>query len=167
MSPRLAEISVASRLDATPEQVWARVITPEGINDEMRPYLRMTLPAKVDSLDPESVVLGERIGRSWILLFGLIPFDYDDVTLVRLDPGRGFLERSRMLSQRSWEHERTLEPAGGGGCLIADRVRWQPRLGLPPAPLRPVIAWFFRHRHARLRRQFGGTAAQETITAPA
>ena len=133
--------------------------TAAGINDEMRPYLRMTMPRGVENLDPESVVLGEKIGRSWILLFGLLPFDYDDLTLVRMEPGRGFLERSRMLSQRSWEHERTLEPIEAGRCLIADRVRWEPRLGLPGAPLRPVIGWFFGHRHRRLRRRFGGTQA--------
>jgi ligand-binding SRPBCC domain-containing protein len=131
------------------------VITPEGINDEMRPWLRMTMPAGVESIDVDSVVPGERIGRSWILLFGLIPFDYDDLTLVRIEPGRSFLERSTMLSQRAWEHERTIEPAEGG-CTITDRVRWLPRLGLPGRPLRPVIGWFFRHRHKRLRRHFGG-----------
>jgi ligand-binding SRPBCC domain-containing protein len=155
---RSAEISIASRLDATPAQVWDRVTTPAGITDEMRPYLRMTVPAGVEKLDPERIELGEKIGRSWILLFGLIPFDYDDLTLVRLEPGRSFLERSQMLSQRSWEHERTLEPSGDSTCLITDRVRWQPRLGLPGAPLRPMIAWFFRHRHKRLRRHFGGRA---------
>jgi hypothetical protein len=152
-----AEISVSSRLDASPTAVWDRVMTPEGINDEMRPYLRMTLPPGVEQLDPESVEIGTPIGRSWILLFGLLPFDYDEVCLVRLEPGRGFLERSKMLSQRSWEHERTLEP-GESGCIVTDRVSWQPRLGLPGAPLRPVIAWFFRHRHKRLRRHFGGSA---------
>ncbi len=150
-----AEIVVCSHLDAAPDQVWARVITPEGINDEMRPYLRMTLPPGVEQLDPESVELGVPIGRSWILLFGLLPFDYDDVRLERLDPGRGFLERSTMLSQRLWEHERTIE-ATEDGCVVTDRVRWQPRLGLPARPLRPVIGWFFRHRHKRLRRHFGG-----------
>jgi ligand-binding SRPBCC domain-containing protein len=153
--PRSAEISVSSRLDAPPAKVWDRITTPEGINDEMRPYLRMTLPPGVDGLDLESIELGKPIGRSWILLFGLLPFDYDDVLLIRLEPDRSFLERSRMLSQRSWEHERTLEPSGGG-CLITDRVRWEPRLGIPGRPLRPVIAWFFGHRHRRLRRHFGG-----------
>ena len=156
---RSAEIVVTSRLAASPERVWDRVITPEGINDEMRPYLGMTIPAGVEQLDPESIELGKKIGRSWVLLFGLIPFDYDDLTLVELDPGKGFLERSQMLSQRSWEHERTLESAGDGASLITDRVRWQPRLGLPGRPLRPVIGWFFRHRHKRLRRHFGGEAA--------
>jgi hypothetical protein len=115
----------------------------------------MTLPRGIERLDPESIEIGAPIGRSWILLFGLLPFDYDEVCLARLEPGRGFLERSQMLSQRVWEHERTLEPAGGG-CLITDRVSWQPRLGLPGRPLQPVIAWFFRHRHKRLRRHFGG-----------
>jgi ligand-binding SRPBCC domain-containing protein len=153
--PRSAEIVVSSSLGAAPAEVWDRVITPQGIRDEMRPYVRMTLPSGVERLEPESVELGTRIGRSWILLFGLIPFDYDDITLVRLDPGRGFLERSRMLSQRVWEHERTIEPTSGG-CVITDRVSWQPRLGLPGRPLRPPIAWFFRHRHKRLRRHFGG-----------
>lgn len=147
------EISVSSRLNGSPAAVWERVMTPEGINDEMRPYLRMTLPPGIEQLDPESVEIGTPIGRGWILLFGLLPFDYDDVCLARLEPGRGFLERSKMLSQRSWEHERTLEPAGDG-CLITDRVSWQPRLGLPGRPLRPVIAWFFRHRHKRLQRYF-------------
>jgi ligand-binding SRPBCC domain-containing protein len=157
VSHRPAEITASSRLDAPAAEVWERVIAPEGINDELRPYLRMTLPAGVERLTPESIELGERIGRSWILLFGLIPFDYDDITLVRLEPGRGFLERSKMLSQRSWEHERTLEPAGESGCRITDRVRWEPRLGLPARPLRPVIGWFFGHRHKRLRRRFGGS----------
>jgi ligand-binding SRPBCC domain-containing protein len=170
MSPKRlqssAEIVVSSRVNAPPDRVWARIITPDGINDEMRPYLRMTLPPGVEQLDPESIELGKPIGRSWILLFGLLPLDYDDVTLVSLEPGRRFLERSRMLSQRSWEHERTLE-ATVDGCVITDRVSWQPRLGLPGRPLRPVIGWFFRHRHRRLRRYFGGVTVALGVKAPA
>jgi len=34
---RPAEISVSSRLDASPGAVWDRIVTPEGINDELRP----------------------------------------------------------------------------------------------------------------------------------
>ena len=111
------------------------MITPAGINDEMRPIMRMTTPPGVERLDPDTIELGERIGRSWVLLFGLIPFDYDDLTLVRLDPGRGFLERSSMLSQRVWEHERTLEPVGGE---LPDH-RPGP-LGAPPRPPGPAPA---------------------------
>ena len=156
MPARSAEISVSSRLGARTDRVWDRIVTPAGINDELRPLLRMTVPRGVERLDPASIELGKPIGRSWVLLFGLVPFDYDEITLVRLEEGRGFLERSRMLSQRVWEHERTLEPTADGGCLITDRVRWEPRIPLPGALLRPLFRAVFRHRHRRLRRRFGG-----------
>jgi hypothetical protein len=139
---------------ASPVVVWDRVTTPAGINDEMRPYLRMTLPRGLERIDPAEIEIGKPVGRSWILLFGLLPFDYDVLKLARLDPGEGFLERSTMLSQRLWEHERTLAPVEGG-CEVTDRVRWESRLGFLTSPLRPVIASFFRHRHKRLIRHFG------------
>jgi ligand-binding SRPBCC domain-containing protein len=154
---RPGRVEAASRLDAPAERVWERVITPEGINEELMPLLRMTMPAEVQRLDPDTVPIGQRICRSWILLFGVLPFDYDDVTLVRLDPGRGFLERSPMLSQRWWEHERTLEPDGPGACVVRDRLSFEPRLGLPGAAVEPLVRRVFRHRHRKLRKRFGGS----------
>jgi hypothetical protein len=152
---RRAEITVSSELDASAEAVWARAIDPDGINYEMAPLMRMTIPRNVEDFgldDPEP----GHIGRSWVLLFGLIPFDYDDITVVHAEPNRGFLERSTMLSQRLWEHERTLEPLSEGRCQVTDRVAWEPRLPLPGAWLRPVIRFFFNHRHKRLRGAWGG-----------
>lgn len=151
-------VEAASRLAAPAAAVWERVTTPEGINDELMPLMRMTMPASVRQLDENTVPIGERLCRSWILLFGFIPFDYDDVTLVRLDPGRGFLERSPMLSQRRWEHERTVDPDGPGACIVRDRLAFEPRLGLPAAPVEFLVRRVFRHRHRRLRRRFGGEA---------
>lgn len=130
-------------------------MTPEGINHELMPIVRMTLPQGLESLDPEKVPIGTRIGRSWLLLFGFLPFDYDDLTLVKLEPGRGFHERSTMLSQRVWEHERWLEPHGEDGCLITDRIRFEPRLPFLAPVLRPIFRFVFRHRHRRLRKYFG------------
>ena len=104
-------------------------MSAEGINFEMAPLFRMTVPRGLDDLDLATVEPG-RLGRSWILLFGLVPVDYDDLGLERIEPGRGFLERSTMLSQRLWEHERTIEPLAGGGCTVTDRVAWEPRLPL-------------------------------------
>jgi ligand-binding SRPBCC domain-containing protein len=154
-----AEIEVSSSIDAGAAQIWERVTSPAGINDEMRPIMRMTVPPGFTDLAPENVVLGEPIGRSWVLLFGVIPFDYDDLTLVELEPGSRFLERSRMLSQRVWEHERTIVPDGEGRCRVTDRVRWEPRLPIPGGLLRPLFDRFFRHRHRRLQRRFGGSPA--------
>jgi hypothetical protein len=83
---RRAEITVSSRLAAT---------VPRGLGG-----------FGIDSVEP-----GVKIGRSWVLAFGLIP-----VRLRRPHPGAN-------------------------------------RAG---ARLRPLIGAFFRHRHARLRRRFGG-----------
>jgi ligand-binding SRPBCC domain-containing protein len=124
---RRAEFAIGSTLRAQPAAVWERAMSAEGINAELAPLLRMTVPRGLDSLD-----------------------------LHGLEPGRGFLERSTMLSQRLWEHERTIEPAGAGAATIVDRLAWEPRLPLPGALLRPLIAALFRHRHQRLRRHFGG-----------
>jgi ligand-binding SRPBCC domain-containing protein len=150
---RPAEFEVSSLVPAPPPQVWDRIVTPEGINYELRPWMRMTVPRGVERLDPETVVLGEPIGRSWVLLLGVVPFEYDDITLVELEPGRRFLERSPMLSQRCWQHERIVEPAEGGS-RVTDRLRMEPRLGIPAAPLVPVFRAVFRHRHRRLAAWF-------------
>jgi hypothetical protein len=151
---RRAQICESSNLAAAPQAVFERVMSADGINFEMAPFLRMTVPRGLEELDLARVQPG-RLGRSWILLFGLVPVDYDDLGLERIEPGRGFLERSTMLSQRLWEHERTIEPRPGGGCTVTDRVAWEPRLPLPGRLLAPLFGAFFRRRHRRLRRHFG------------
>lgn len=154
--PREHEVVVRSVLDAPPEAVWERVTTIAGVNDELRPWLRMTCPLPDARLDDQDVVPGQRLFRSWVLLLGVIPFDYDDVTLVRVEPGRGFSEDSPMLTQRRWRHDRTLEPREGGRTTVTDRLRFVPRLpGMGPL-VRPLVRATFGHRHRRLRRRFGG-----------
>ncbi|HEY6731615.1 MAG TPA: hypothetical protein VI039_11375 [Solirubrobacterales bacterium] len=147
---RRAEIAVASELGADTATVWARAIDPAGINDELRPLLRMTVPRGAEDFGLDNPEPG-KIGRSWIFLFGFIPFDYDDIAIVRIEPERGFLERSSMLSMRLWEHERTLTPIDEGRCRIEDRLAWEPRLPLPGVLFRPLVHAIFRHRHKRLR----------------
>ena len=117
----------------------------------------MTVPG--GDFDLNSVEPGTPIGRSWVLLFGLIPIDYDEIKLEEIDEGRGFVERSRMLSQRAWEHVRTVRPLDGGS-LITDAIAWEPRLPIPAKALRPLFRAIFGHRHRRLRRRFGGSAAR-------
>ena len=144
---------IASLLSATPAAVWARVSTMDGVNAELMPLARMTHPAEMQQLDPKLVPLGQRLFRSWVFLFGVLPVDWDDLTLVRVEEGRGFLERSTMLSQRRWVHERTLEPVDGG-CRVTDRIEFEPRLALLAPIYAAVFRYFFRHRHRRLRRAF-------------
>ena len=49
----------------------------EGINDELRPVLRMTAPGS-EILDLAAIRPPPRLGRSWLLLFGALPIDVDD-----------------------------------------------------------------------------------------
>jgi len=144
---------VSSFVKAPPALVWARVSTMAGVNDELWPLLRMTHPPGQDRLDGADVPIGRRAFRSWLLLFGAIPFDYDDLTFARIEPGHGFLETSTMLSQRRWIHERRLEPMPGG-CRVVDRVRFEPRLRAAGPLLVRLFRAVFRYRHWRLRRAF-------------
>jgi len=118
---RRGEFRIATTLAAAPAAVWERAMSAEGINAELGPLLRMTTPRGLNALDLRSLGPGP-LGRSWLLLLGLVPFDYDEIGLEWIEPGRGFLERSTMLTQRLWEHERTIEPAAGGGATLVDRV---------------------------------------------
>jgi ligand-binding SRPBCC domain-containing protein len=148
-------IEISSVVSATPEEVWALASTIAGVNAELRPLARMTHPRGFDRLDPELVPLGQRAFRSWILALGVLPIDYDDLTIVELEPGRRFLERSTMLSQRVWEHERVVE-AAPGGCRVTDRVAFEPRVVWLGGLFALTFEAAFRNRHRRLRRIHGG-----------
>jgi ligand-binding SRPBCC domain-containing protein len=154
----LAFVSRSSRIAAPAERVWERVTSAEGINDELRPILRMTVPAGLTGLSAGDVPVGEVLGRSWILLFGVLPIDYDDICLVELEPGRRFLERSSLLSMKAWEHERVVEAAGDGACEITDRVSFQVRPWLVAIGgeriAEAVLTRLFAHRHRRLAARF-------------
>jgi ligand-binding SRPBCC domain-containing protein len=145
-----------SIVDAPAEQVWARVITPEGINDEVRPWMTMSMPRGAKSLTIDNVPIGETIGRAWLRLFGVVPFDYDRLTIAELVPGRSFDEQSTMMSMRRWRHERSVSPDGNGKAVVHDRITFQ--LRAPLRPLKPIVAAglraLFGHRHRRLQRHF-------------
>jgi ligand-binding SRPBCC domain-containing protein len=143
-----------SSLPAPPEVVWDRVTTMRGVNDELAPIFRMTHPRGLDRL-PDDAPIGVRLFRSWVLLFGVLPVDYDDLTLVRIEPGKGFLESSRLMTARRWEHERLLEPIADG-TLLSDRIAFEPRIRVAGPLLFRITRALFAHRHRRLRERFGG-----------
>jgi hypothetical protein len=61
-----------SHVRADPATVWRRVVSPAGINDEMRPWMTMGLPS---DRTIDDVPLGVPAGRVWLRLGGLVPFD--------------------------------------------------------------------------------------------
>jgi ligand-binding SRPBCC domain-containing protein len=155
-------VATTSRLNAAPETVWQRAVSPEGINYELRPLMRMTMPRRLRGMSIEDAPLGEKLGRSWVLLLGFIPFEFDDLTLAERGPGNRFLERSQMLAMKVWEHERTVT-GSDGASEVSDRIGFEPRRGIAWIPgvtalLRTIVGLTFRHRHRRLVRYFGPAA---------
>jgi hypothetical protein len=116
----------------------------------------MTTPKGVRTLDEIEVRPGERMFRSTILLFGFLPIDTSDLTLLELDEGGGFLEQSPMASMELWRHERRILPDADdpGALLLVDQLTFRPRR------MKQLTRWFihrvFTHRHKVLRRNLGG-----------
>jgi ligand-binding SRPBCC domain-containing protein len=109
-----------------------------------------------ESLTVDNVPIGTPIGRAWLRLFGIVPFDYDHLSIAELEPGQGFREESTMLSMRQWRHERSVTPEGDGKTVVRDRITFRLRGMLRLAT--PVVAAglraLFGHRHRRLQRHF-------------
>jgi len=76
-------------------------------------------------------------------------------TFIEFEPGRRFLERSPMLTQCEWQHERVVEPVAGGST-ITDRVQFVPRAAWLGPVFLAVFRLAFALRHQNLRRIFGG-----------
>jgi hypothetical protein len=155
----MGEVAVSSDLGVAADVLWTDVGTLAGVNRELGPWLRMTAPPGLRGTTLAELTPGRPAGRSWLLLGGLIPVDYDDLCIESIGE-RSFRERSRMLTMDPWIHERAIEPLGSGSCRISDRLRFR---------LRPQFAWIpgierlassiigavFRHRHRRLAKLYG------------
>lgn len=153
-------LEIGTDLVAPPGTLWVHATSIAGIVYELGPWLRMTVPRGLDaeafaaSLAGPGTELPAALGRSWILLFGAVPFDWDNLVIAEVEPGRRFLERSTTLSMRVWQHERTIEPRGDGSRVV-DRLRWEPRALVPRAVARRIVTAIFNHRHERLAERFG------------
>jgi ligand-binding SRPBCC domain-containing protein len=147
----LISLQFESKLPIPRERVWAWITSLEGISAEMRPFFRMTTPKHVRNIADLDVKPGTPLFRSYFFLFGVLPIDYSDVTLIELEPGRGFVEESPMGSMKVWRHERRIVdcPTDSSAVLLVDRLTFQPRWA------RTVVGWFirrvFEHRHKVLR----------------
>ena len=99
MSPR--HLRFESHLASSAPAVWNEVGTIRGVNAELGPWLRMTAPREVADLRIEDAPLDRVLFSSWVLLAGL-PIDRHHLRLERVEPGRGFYERSTSWSERAW-----------------------------------------------------------------
>ncbi len=81
-----------SKLRAPRERVWEWITSVNGISAEMWPIFRMTAPKNFSSLSDLVIEPCVRMFRSYVFLFGILPIDYSDMTLLELDVGQGLIE---------------------------------------------------------------------------
>ena len=95
-------VEQTSDVAAPIDRVWARVVSPEGINDEMRPWMTMSMPRGADDLTIDTIERGVRLGRAWQHERSLTPVT-DGVTRVHdrvtFEP-RWFMRLSAVLLRR-------------------------------------------------------------------
>jgi ligand-binding SRPBCC domain-containing protein len=145
-----------SKLYAPIESVWEWITSIKGIRAEMWPFFLMTVPKGVWSLSDVQITIGTRMFRSYVFLFGLLPIDYSDMTLLEINHGHGFIEQSPMGSMKLWRHERKIVPcpSDASAILLVDRLTFQPRMA------KRLVGWFIRrvfiHRHEVLKANLGG-----------
>jgi ligand-binding SRPBCC domain-containing protein len=145
-----------SRLHAPAARVWEWITSVEGIRAEMWPFFVMTAPRGIRSLNDVQFRPGVRMFRSYVFLFGILPIDYSDMTLLELTPGQGFIEQSPMGSMTLWRHERRIVacPSDPGAVLLVDQLTFRPRMAAR------LVGWFIRrvfiHRHEVLATRLGG-----------
>lgn len=146
------EMEFESFLDASPEELWRWMVSPEGIRRELWPLIRMGTPHGLRSIDDLEFTSGKPLFRSILWLGGVLPMDYSHVTLLEMEHERGFIEQSPMGSMKKWRHERRIEPLEHG-CRLVDRLEFEPRIA------QRFVAWFtrrlFHNRHRVLRGEFG------------
>ena len=156
-NPNVHQVEQTSVVGRPAAEVWARAVSEEGINHELSPILRMTMPRGLRGKTIDDVQVGVPLGRSWILLGRILPVDYDDLRLVELEPGRRFLERSKTASFDPWQHERIVEAIDKSSCRVTDRLSFElkPFIRWMPGSARlstAIVRFLFGHRHRRLAR---------------
>lgn len=136
------------------DRLWQHASSMAGVNHELMPLVRMSYPADRVALPQGEAVPKEVLFQSWLLLFGVLPFDRHALRLLDVRPGRGFDEDSTSWLQSRWVHKRRLV-AQPRGVLVTDELEVTPRLRFA-APLTAfIVRQIFLHRHRRLRRRFG------------
>ncbi len=157
---RAFTIEIESTLDASADEVWSQALTMEGVNEELMPWIRMTVPRAARGKRLDEFIARQEAFTSVLLLLGMLPFDVHHLTLVSVFQC-GFDEESWSWLHRRWSHQRRVVPASGG-CVVTDRVTVEPRF-TPPLILRPIVGRIFEARNRRLRSRFSVRQSHLTV----
>ncbi|HEY1076151.1 MAG TPA: hypothetical protein VGE51_05640 [Fontimonas sp.] len=147
-----------SRLAADAATVWQHASSMAGVNRELMPLVRMTYPADRAALPQGEAVPRGVLFHSWLMLFGVLPFDRHALRLSQVWPQQGFDEDSTSWLQTRWIHRRRLITHADGVSVI-DELEITPRLRFAAPLVGLMVTQIFRHRHRRLVKRFGTPAS--------
>lgn len=147
---------ISSELNVNPALLWDAVVTPANINREFRPVLRMTFPKGTRRIT-KPVVINQTIFRSWLLLFGVLPIEYDDIAFSEVVEGQMFHEKSSLFFVRTWEHIRRITPTQCGSTLT-DTIRFEPKVRILGSVQMQLFRLVFKLRHMNLAKTYGKLA---------
>ncbi len=153
-------VTITSSVHTRRAAVWDCVSTFQGVNYELAPFLYMTCPDPATRLGPQHVT-DAPLFRSWLLLFGFIPIEYDLIRLESLEEGASFQESSSMALMSLWSHRRQLREDLSDPSItqVTDTLVFSPRFPLIGYFMQYVVRWLFMHRHRRLAARFGSNVA--------
>lgn len=152
---REIDLTFTSKLSASVERVWAHAVSMDGVNFELSPWVRMSVPRERAQKTIADAPLEQEAFVSTLCALGVFPFDRHHLTVASMENGRSFSERSWSLLQRSWWHDRSLLGPSPDTCTLTDRLRVVPRVTASAGLVRTIVNRLFEHRHERLCRKFG------------
>jgi ligand-binding SRPBCC domain-containing protein len=157
----MLQFSITSFVKTPREAVWSRISQISGVNEEFYPILKMTCPEPNMRISP-SHITGKPLFRSWLLLLGIMPIEYDLIQIVACEDGVGFTEKSSMALMSEWHHQRILVSTARG-TRITDNLKFRPRRGVFFLGwlFKRIVAALFRYRHHRLGEMFGSSMSAE------
>jgi hypothetical protein len=140
-----------SYLAAEPPTIWLHATRMQGVNDELWPLVRMTVPKAFSCLTLREAPAGSLLFKSWLLFLGILPFDRYALRIEK-QWEYGFQEDSSSWLQRRWRHKRVVELMAKGSRLV-DELEIEPRF-LPERLVRYLVRLLFIRRHHYLRAHF-------------
>lgn len=135
-------------LPANPACLSSDLLCMSGVNYELSPILKMSVPEKWATTSISDWPINEELFSSKVLFFGFIPIDLHSFTFLFVNTS-GFKESSKTLINSVWSHERTISN-NGSGAIVSDVIYFKSKLGFLGYLFKPVSQAIFAHRHKRL-----------------
>ena len=147
------EFTTTSIVELESIQLWKALTNMQGVNYELAPFVKMTVPIAYQDFTIADAPIGEQLFKSVILLFQLIPVDIHYFKLEKVIPNERFEEDSTSLMHYFWKHTRILT-AVDEGTEVKDIIQFRPRIPLIGFVLQPIYQFIFKNRHQRLRKKY-------------